>query len=72
MGMQRWYLLSLVAFLMLDNSGCIPISTFDNSGRMSQLLNTSEDFGLDPEWKGNKSTDEPSHIPAERVHGGFD
>ena len=71
--MRRWLLLTVVAGMVLGNTGClINIYSSDPNRRMAELINTSEDLRqIQYEWERIWFTDQPSHLTAERIHGGI-
>ncbi len=71
--MRRKVLLTLVAGVVLANTGClINAYSSDPNIRMEQLLNQSENLRqIGYEWRRIWFTDQPSHLTPERVHGGI-
>jgi hypothetical protein len=70
----RKLVLGLMAALALTaNSGCLLNQySSDPNVRMSQLLNQSEDLRqMQGEWRRFWFNDQPSHLTAERTHGGI-
>ena len=71
--MRRLLLATAAAALMLGNTGCLlNIYSSDPNRRMAELINTSEDLRqIQYEWERIWFTDQPSHLTAERIHGGI-
>lgn len=43
----------------------------DPNLRMRELMGPDPSGQIEYEWKGRPFTDQPSHMPPERVHGGI-
>jgi hypothetical protein len=71
--MRRLLLLTAVAGLVAGNTGCLLNAySSDPNRRVHELLNQSEDLRqIENEWERVWFTDQPSHLTAERVHGGI-
>jgi hypothetical protein len=72
--MRRVLLLSAVAGFVLSNAGCLFLNAYssDPNRRTHELLNQSEDLRqVENEFERFWFTDQPSHLTAERVHGGI-
>jgi hypothetical protein len=71
--MRRILALTLVAAMLLANTGClVNIWSADPNRRMQQLLNVSEGLRqIQDEWDRFWFTDQPSHLTPIRVHGGI-
>jgi hypothetical protein len=71
--MRRLLFLAAVGALGVSNVGCMINEYSSNpSRRTSQLLNQSEDLRqLENDWEHFWMIDQPSHLTAERVHGGI-
>jgi hypothetical protein len=70
---MRRSLLSLVAALVLSNTGCL-INAYSSDPiiRINQLINQSEDLRqIEQEWLRIWFTDQPSHMTYDRIHGGI-
>ena len=71
--MRRLLLLAAVAAFGASNVGCmIPQYSSNPSRRTAQLLNESEGLRqAENDWERFWMIDQPSHLTAERVHGGI-
>ena len=71
--MRRLLLLTAVAGLVAGNTGCLLNAySSDPNRRVHELLNQSEDLRqIENEGERIWFTDQPSHLTAERVHGGI-
>ncbi len=71
--MRRLLLLTAVAGLVAGNTGCLLNAySSDPNRRVNELLNQSENLRqIENEMERVWFTDQPSHLTAERVHGGI-